>query len=555
MLNIITFVLAFFVIFFPENAIAQTGLNDSSGSFTGLLDLVQQTAGNWDAKLRTYAEKLFVSLATIQFIWTFFPLVFKQAELPEIVGELIRFIIVIGFFLALLMFSTEWGAAIIDSFREAGGVASGYGKQIKPGDVFGTGVELYVKATTVDVGFNILAGFTIGLAGVLILLSFIFISAFMGLTLIESYIVINASVFFMGFGASQWTREYALAIVRYAVSVGAKLFILTLLVGLILDSAKTWQAAYVNNQASMFTMVGLSLTCAYFAKTIPELVAGLISGTSSGGGSTIGGMAAAMAAGAAAIATAGAGALAGAAASATGSGANSGLAGLINSSMAGGGSAGTAASAGSGAASGSAIGGTSSAAGGVSGSASGVAKTAGATPRIGGGGGESASNAPKEPGKSSSNSQQASSGIQQVAQQANKISKAAGKDEEQGQAPTQKAPQTDQSKQQSNEAPAATEQPQTINMASMASVGVRGSGIMAAIAVPGMESAAGLSLDTPPPGADMNGGKQDGSEDGDMAPDNVNNGNQSNVIRPAEASTPQPAAQVARSQDEAKHEP
>jgi len=496
-------VLAFFMLVFPENATAQVDLSDSSGSFNGLLDLVQQKAETWDAKLRTYAKTLFMSLATIQFIWTFFPLVFKQPDLGEIVGELIRFILVTGFFLALLMFSTEWGTAVVDSFREAGGAASGYGKAIRPGDVFGEAIELFVMITDVKTGLNILAGLLIALAGILTLLCFIFISAFMGLTIIESYIVINASVLFMGFGASQWTREYALAIVRYAVSVGAKLFILTLLVGLIMDAAKTWHAVYNGNSASMFTMVGLSLACAYFTKTIPELIAGLISGTSSGGGSTIGGMAATIAAGAAAVATAGVGAVANVArAIGSGSGASSGLAGLINSSMAGGSSSG-ATSASSGAASGSAIGGTSSATGGASGSASSAAKTAGTTPRVGGGGSESASNAPKGPSKNSSNNQQASSGIQQAAQQASKILDAAGK---------------------------------------VASASVRGMGIMAAIAVPGMESAAGLSLDTPPPGADMNGGKQDGSEDGDMAPDNLNNGDQSNVIRPAEASTPQPAA-------------
>ncbi|MEG6650378.1 type IV secretion system protein, partial [Pseudomonas aeruginosa] len=69
-------------------------------------------------------------------------------------------------------------------------------------------------------------------------------AAFMGLTIIESYVVINASVLFLGFGASQWTREYALAIVSYAVSVGAKLFVLSLIVGLIVVSANTCVASY-----------------------------------------------------------------------------------------------------------------------------------------------------------------------------------------------------------------------------------------------------------------------------------------------------------------------
>jgi type IV secretion system protein TrbL len=130
------------------------------------------------------------------------------------------------------------------------------------------------------------------------MLCFAFIAAFMGVTLVESYIVINASVLFLGFGSSQWTREYAIAMARYAVAVGAKLFVLTLLVGLIVTSANEWQAAYTNDDASTWTVVGLALVCAYLAKQIPDLVQGLITGTSLGGGAAIGSMATAGAVGA-----------------------------------------------------------------------------------------------------------------------------------------------------------------------------------------------------------------------------------------------------------------
>ena len=94
--------------------------------------------------------------------------------------------------------------------------------------------------------------------------------------------MINASVLFMGFGGSQWTREYAISMMRYALAVGAKLFVLTLIVGLIMESTRDWQRAYNHDETSMWTMVGLALIC------------------SSSGGSILGGMAAAGMAGAAA---------------------------------------------------------------------------------------------------------------------------------------------------------------------------------------------------------------------------------------------------------------
>ena len=151
----------------------------------------------------------------------------------------------------------------------------------------------------------------------------------------------------MAFGASQLTRGFTLAVIRYTVSVGAKLFIVTLIVGLILSVAAKWQAAYTNDEASLMTLVGLSLICAYLTKTIPDLIAGMINGSSMGGGSSLGGMAAAGAAAAVAtIATAGAAAPAAAGAlGAAGSGASAASAASgsgdvtesINSCYAGGG--------------------------------------------------------------------------------------------------------------------------------------------------------------------------------------------------------------------------
>lgn len=334
----------------PVEVLAQVNLHDPSGSLTGLLDLIQQSASQWDDQLRGYAKALFWLLASIQFVWSFMPLIFRQADFGEIVGELLRFILVIGFFYALLLFSADWAGAVVGSFRNAGAHAAGLSEtQIRPGELFGVAIELADTISDVET-WNPLVAVMVAIAGLMVLLCFTFIAAFMGLTLIESYVVINASVLFMGFGGAQWTREYALAIARYAVAVGAKLFILTLIVGLIVDSAKAWQAAYKHDDASLWTVVGLALVCAYLAKTIPELVAGMISGTSMGGGSIIGGMAVAGAAGAtAAIASlAAAPAVQGSSTNSSGRATESGgLAAALNASFSGAASNGSAPASGS----------------------------------------------------------------------------------------------------------------------------------------------------------------------------------------------------------------
>ena len=144
----------------------------------------------------------------------------------------------------------------------------------------------------------------VAISAVVIVACFVFLAAFVMVTLIESYFVIHAGVFFMAFGGSEWTRDYAMAIFRYAVSVGAKLLVLQLIVQIIMTSARSWQAQYTHDETSMFTMLGVAMMCAYFSRTLGDRVQDLINGVSLNGGSALGGMAAAGLAGAAAGAAA-----------------------------------------------------------------------------------------------------------------------------------------------------------------------------------------------------------------------------------------------------------
>lgn len=505
-------------------------LAQSNTSMTGLLVLIQNTSNDWGPRLHGYAVTVFWSLALIQFIWTFVPLVFKQADFSELIGELIRFLMIIGFFNILLDHSPEWAGTIIDSFRQAGAHAASLPtSELMPGDMFAMAVEFSRSILSGISIFNGSLNIVVALAALIVLLSFTFIAAFVFVTLVEAYVVINASVLFMAFGASQWTREYTLAVIRYTVSVGAKLFIVTLIVGLILSVAEKWQAAYTNDEASLMTLVGLSLICAYLTKTIPDLIAGMINGSSMSGGSSLGGMAAAGAAGAAAavatIATAGAAAPAAAGAlGAAGSGASAasaasgsgGLAASINSSFAGGGSAtgagGSAVSTGAGSA------GVGSATGGSS-----AAKSAGA--KVGG----SASGGPSGSGPVPQSSQ----GVQQAAKQAGKAAQRNVDDPKGEAAATPKGVQdggrSQSTLQASQQRTGDTQEGRGgVSGHQVANALTRGAGILSAISVPGMEGAASM-------GGGFGGNQsQVDSGSGSGSDNSIEASETSNIIRPAQ---------------------
>ncbi|MGV7170038.1 P-type conjugative transfer protein TrbL [Xanthomonas axonopodis pv. ricini] len=485
---------------------AATDLSHADTSVQGLLDLVLQQSHQWSAKLYEYAIRLFWLLASIQFIWTFMPLVMKQADFGEIVGELLRFVLVIGFFLAVMKYSVEWSTAIVDSFRDAAASASGLGRALEPGDMLAVALDFgrtMVKGISV---FSPAKGLLIAVCAILVLACFAFIAAFMFVTLVESYVIINASVLFLGFGGSQWTRDFAIAPMRFTVAIGAKLFVLTLIVGLVVQSAKQWLAAYTNDEASLMTMVGLALVCCYLTKTIPDLIGGMISGTSMGGGSAIGGMAVAGAAGAAAavatIATAGAatpaaaGALGAAGTSgATGAGvagaggiSGGGLASAINSSFAGGGTPAAAATSGAASTGGQA--------------AAQSASSAGA--RVGG------SAAPQSSGAAP---QQPSSSVQQATRQA-------GRD----------AQGNDDKNQQGTPKAGLVGSGNALSQAANASA--KALGVMTSMAVPGMENAHSLSLGAgaPPSAPDANSTVP--ADSGETAQ------TESNIIRPVSDASP-----------------
>lgn len=491
-------IMALVTVFFATNAIAA----DPAGDYTGLLDLIQKSAESWDANLKGYATKLFWGLAVIHFVWTFFPLVFKQADFGEIIGELIRFILTVGFFFALLLFSKDWADAVIESFRMAGSSAAGLsGTGLKPGDIFTTAVEL-AKVIGDTKTWNPVAGVMIALAAAIVLLCFTFIAAFMGVTIIESYIVINASVLFMGFGGSQWTREYAIAIVRYAVSVGAKLFVLTLIVGLINTAARTWQAAYTADDASMWTMVGLALACAYISKTIPDLIQGIISGSSMGGGAGLGGMAAAAVAGATAGAAAASGLLQSAGSTAAANAGGDVLSKSLDASLAGAPNVGNA--------TGSAPGAGEGLGGNVGGSSS--SESASPSPRTSGAGVDTGSNASSS-ASSGSSSSMSSTGTSQGTAEAPKASSSV----------QEAAKQAESGKKPNSDANAAGTQ-------ALASAAVRTSGLLAALSVPGMEGAAGLSIDSAPRGAENTESNTQDSSDFAEPSSGVEN-----TIRPSDA--------------------
>ena len=289
----------------PGEAAAQTPSGCSVENGNNVLDCVLDTFRNatrtWEASLAQLALRLFWILALIEFTWAAIQLAFRGADLGEWLAALFNQIMFIGFFAALLQFSAEWAGAIVASFREAANIAGGV-SVIRPSDLFDVGVKLGSALISDLSVLNLAFSLVLIVAAFFLLIAFGLIAATLIVALVESYVVISAGVLMMGFGGSRWTKDFAVRTFQYCMSVGAKLFIVQLLAGLLLAITDPWTSVlssfWSRSWTSLFVLLGISIVFVAIIRTIPEMVQSLINGTSLASGAGLYGTGAGVATGA-----------------------------------------------------------------------------------------------------------------------------------------------------------------------------------------------------------------------------------------------------------------
>ena len=282
----------------------------NADTIQSLQDAFRAQTATWFGPLQDIATWTLLTLATISWAWSAIQMVLRNADLQEFVTELVRLIMFTGFFLALIINADAWSSALIRGFMWAGNQAAG-------SSIAG---DLYLNpAGILERGF-ILSSQIIGAAGRITYLAFAIlalaslviyslIAAYALLVMAEMYVVTAAGVLLLGFGGSQWTSDYAKRYLTYCVSVGAKLYVMFLVVGLGEQFIYSWAIGQDKSEFAMvLSILGILIMLLVLVKMIPDMIQGVINGASIGNNTpTIRGMA-----------TAAAGAVAGAAVGAAG---------------------------------------------------------------------------------------------------------------------------------------------------------------------------------------------------------------------------------------------
>ena len=251
--------------------------------------------GQWFAAVQAPAMSLFWRLAIIDFSWSAAELLLERLSLESWIAGLIKKIMFLGAFLALLTFGPTWIPAIINSFTLIGQQASGVGP-LQPGAVFGRGLDIAgaLLSTSSSAGLlpNIPVALAMVAAAILTFACFILISIQLIAALVESYLVVALAFIFLGFGGSRWTAPYVEKYIALAVGVGVKLMILYALIGVGMQLSNSWvlaaQQIATGQAASCPTcgpvigaldIFGESLIFLALCWFIPKIISGVLAGS------------------------------------------------------------------------------------------------------------------------------------------------------------------------------------------------------------------------------------------------------------------------------------
>jgi type IV secretion system protein TrbL len=289
------------LILWPHPAAAADG---GAGTLTDVANAFKMTSAGWISTALDYARHLFFLLVAIELAWTAVTYALQRDSLSDFVASVVLKLMGVFFFLALLQNAPVWIPYIIESFSQAGANIGGQGVVLDPSSTFGVGLQLaknMLGTLSNPVFFTAIVAVLLAVfCSIGVVVAYAVVAGQLMVTLIESYIVVSAGLFFLGFSGSRWTLPFSEKYVAYAVSVGIKLFMLYLIVGLGQTLAAQWTVLFtpgvIASPDVYIGVAGSALVFTLLGWQIPSLAASLMNGspmmTLGTAGSTLGTMAA-----------------------------------------------------------------------------------------------------------------------------------------------------------------------------------------------------------------------------------------------------------------------
>ncbi len=255
---------------------------------TAILNQYRNQRTTWFTMVWPYANTLFGLLAVIEFAWSAAVMLLEKSDMQSWTAALIRKLMWLGAFYALLVYGRYWIPAIIDSFETIGQQASGTGP-LAPSDVFTRGIDIAgaLMATSSAAAFftNLGTSLAMIVTGIITALAFIAITVQFVVAMVESYIIVAAGFIFVGFGGSRWTAPYVERYIGLGVATGVKIMLLYLLIATGMSLSVDWMteaqkiASNSSPAMSALEIMGASIIFMMLCWQIPKLFAAVLGGS------------------------------------------------------------------------------------------------------------------------------------------------------------------------------------------------------------------------------------------------------------------------------------
>lgn len=237
------------------------------------------------------ARRLFVSLAAIEVSVSGALYALRRDALDQIAAKLLLKFLVLSIVLMLITSAGYWLPPIVNGLAAAGQTGAGAGgiTQLGPSGIVDLGIRIafgLIDTTGLPLSFASLETALYALASRLVItLAFITVAVTVILTWVEAYVALAGGVLFLGFGGMRATAQFAENYLAFLFYIGARLFLLYLLLGIGIATIETQIANMppAMTPSQMGELLAMSLIFAVITLRVPMSMASRVAGSSSFG--------------------------------------------------------------------------------------------------------------------------------------------------------------------------------------------------------------------------------------------------------------------------------
>ncbi len=244
----------------------------------------ESITGAWFGALFPIAQAVFWTLVLVELVWSAIWWAVDREDGLGVIAALLRKVVAVGFFYAILLNANSWIRAVIEGFRTAGAAASGL-NSLNPSGVFDQGLALATQIFNApnELGLleSIFPSLVAALCALIVVAAYAIIAAQLMVALVESFIVIGGGILLLGFSGSRWTKFFSERYLSYVASVGVKLFVLYLIMGVGMSIAARWVpllSAGGFSPTPLLYVTGGALVFVFLTWHIPSVAGAMMAG-------------------------------------------------------------------------------------------------------------------------------------------------------------------------------------------------------------------------------------------------------------------------------------